>query len=151
MRPRASFYLAVMYEAARLTREGPDPSDVSTERAISIAERAVRPTLGRKVQEVHAAVLKRRGIITDTSIAGLRDAELYALRPATEIWPDTRKVVELGTLKLESLVQDDAKEQKRIIYDPIPRVQGIESSEDPLLEVRAAVYLISGRQRRAAP
>jgi catalase len=29
-------------------------------------------------------------------------------------------------------------------------VQGIEPSDDPLLEFRAAVYLISGRQRRAA-
>jgi len=34
--------------------------------------------------------------------------------------------------------------------DPIPRVDGIEASADPLLELRAAVYLISGRRRRAA-
>lgn len=66
-------------------------------------------------------------------------------------WPEERTVVELGTIKLDSLVEDDAAEQKRIIFDPIPRdVPGLEPSADPLLDVRAAAYLISGRERRAA-
>ncbi|KAG8991855.1 hypothetical protein FRB94_012209 [Tulasnella sp. JGI-2019a] len=69
---------------------------------------------------------------------------------ATVHWPNSRPLVKLGTLKVEKLVADTEKEQKSIIYDPIARVQGIEPSDDPLLEVRAAVYLISGRQRRAA-
>jgi catalase len=30
-------------------------------------------------------------------------------------------------------------------------VDGIEPSDDPLLELRAAIYLISGRRRRQAP
>ena len=42
------------------------------------------------------------------------------------------------------------KKQQRLIFDPIPRVKGIEPSDDPLLEVRAAVYLLSGRERRTA-
>ncbi len=66
-------------------------------------------------------------------------------------WPEDRKVVELGRISLTAAVADDAKEQKQIIFDPIPRVDGIETSDDPLLEFRAAVYLISGRRRRAAP
>jgi catalase len=70
---------------------------------------------------------------------------------ATVPWPVERKVVELGTLTLTERVADDAAEQKHVIFDPIPRVDGIEPSDDPLLEVRAAVYLISGRKRRAAP
>jgi catalase len=48
------------------------------------------------------------------------------------------------------MVADQAADQKQIIFDPIPRVEGIEPSEDPLLELRAAVYLISGRRRRKA-
>jgi catalase len=32
----------------------------------------------------------------------------------------------------------------------IPRLSGIEPSDDPSRELRAAVYLISGRRRRAA-
>jgi catalase len=70
---------------------------------------------------------------------------------ATVHWPETRSLVELGSVKLESIVKDQAKEQKYIIFDPIPRVKGVEPSDDPLLEFRAAVYLISGRERRSAP
>jgi catalase len=66
-------------------------------------------------------------------------------------WPAERKVIELGTLTFTDRVADDAGEQKHVIFDPIPRVDGIEPSDDPLLELRAAVYLISGRKRRAAP
>ncbi|HMH14459.1 MAG TPA: catalase family peroxidase [Edaphobacter sp.] len=70
---------------------------------------------------------------------------------ATVAWPTERKVVELGTIALTERVPNDAGEQKHIIFDPIPRVDGIEASDDPLLELRAAVYLLSGRKRRAAP
>jgi catalase len=70
---------------------------------------------------------------------------------ATVHWPEDRKVLELGTVALTALVADSAREQKQIIFDPIPRVDGIEPSDDPLLELRAAIYLISGRRRRAAP
>ncbi|KAL1869913.1 hypothetical protein Daus18300_005374 [Diaporthe australafricana] len=66
-------------------------------------------------------------------------------------WPDERQVVDLGTISLSGLVEDDAAEQKHIIFDPVPRdVPGLEASADPLLAVRAGVYLISGRERRAA-
>ena len=68
---------------------------------------------------------------------------------STVRWPESRPIVELGTLNLEGLVPNHTQEQKHIIFDPIPRVPGIEPSEDPLLELRAAVYLISGRERRA--
>ena len=70
---------------------------------------------------------------------------------ATVHWPAERKVVELGTIALTSTVANNAHEQKHIIFDPIPRLDGIEPSDDPLLELRAAVYLISGRRRRTAP
>ncbi len=69
---------------------------------------------------------------------------------ATVRWPEERKLVELGKVELDKLVPESEKEQKYIIFDPIPRVDGIESSADPLLEVRAALYLLSGRQRRDA-
>jgi len=69
---------------------------------------------------------------------------------ATVHWPKERPVVTLGTFKLDSLLANNEKEQKHFILDPIPRVQGVEPSDDPLLEMRAAVYLWSGKQRRAA-
>jgi catalase len=70
---------------------------------------------------------------------------------ATIHWPEDRTLLDLGTITLTEPVPDNAHEQKTIIFDPIPRLDGIAPSEDPLLELRAAVYLISGRRRRAAP
>lgn len=69
---------------------------------------------------------------------------------ATIGWPPDREIRELGTIELTTLVTDDAAQQKHVIFDPIPRLEGIEPSDDPLLELRAAVYLISGRRRREA-
>ncbi len=68
---------------------------------------------------------------------------------ATIHWPADRPVIELGTVELVHVVPDDAEQQRKIIFDPIPRVEGIEPSDDPLLELRAAIYLISGRRRRS--
>lgn len=70
---------------------------------------------------------------------------------ATIHWPEDRAIVNLGKITLTAVAPDNAHEQKTIIFDPIPRVDGIEPSDDPLLELRAAVYLISGRRRRQAP
>ena len=69
---------------------------------------------------------------------------------ATFHWPEDRTLLELGTLVLTEPVSNSDHEQKHIIFDPIPRVDGIDPSDDPLLELRAAIYLLSGRRRRAA-
>jgi len=69
---------------------------------------------------------------------------------ATIHWSPEASIEELGKISLTQLVADNAAEQKQIIFDPIPRVDGIDPSADPLLELRAAIYLLSGRRRRAA-
>ena len=43
-----------------------------------------------------------------------------------------------------------APERLKMIFDPVPRVDGIDSSGDPLIELRSEIYLQSGRRRRAA-
>jgi len=65
-------------------------------------------------------------------------------------WPASRKRVNLGTVTITHILEDNDAQQKYLIFDPIPRIEGVEASEDPLLEMRAAIYLISGKQRRAA-
>jgi catalase len=70
---------------------------------------------------------------------------------ATIHWPEDRPLVSLGKLTLNAMVSDEAHAQKAIIFDPIPRVDGIEPSDDPLFELRSAIYLLSGRRRRQAP
>jgi catalase len=69
---------------------------------------------------------------------------------ATVRWPESRKVLTLGEISLTGVQANNAAEQQQIIFDPIPRVDGIEASADPLFEPRANVYLMSGRRRRGA-
>ena len=69
---------------------------------------------------------------------------------ATVHWPEERPLINLGRILLTNLVLDNTREHEKIIFDPIPRVDGIEPSADPLLELRAAIYLLSGRRRRQA-
>jgi catalase len=64
-------------------------------------------------------------------------------------WPDGRTEVPFGTITLTGRVDDAVPERRKIIFDPIPRVDGIDTSGDPLSEVRSEIYLISGRRRRA--
>jgi catalase len=60
---------------------------------------------------------------------------------STVHWPADRPGARFGTIALTGHVPHSASQERRIIFDPIPRVDGIESSGDPLLEPRATVYL----------
>jgi catalase len=73
------------------------------------------------------------------------------LDDATVRWPEDRPQLTLGEISLTAIAPENPTEQQRLIFDPIPRVDGIEASADPLFEPRANVYLMSGRRRRAAP
>jgi catalase len=90
-----------------------------------------------------------KGPITFRIVAQLaEDGDI--IDDATIHWPESRTLADFGTFTLNAVVPDNAAQQKQIIFDPIPRVDGIEPSDDPLLELRAAIYLISGRRRRSA-
>jgi catalase len=67
---------------------------------------------------------------------------------ATEVWPDDRPTVELGVLSITAKVADNDSAQRALAFDPLHLVDGIEASDDPLLEVRSAAYAVSRRRRR---
>jgi len=73
-----------------------------------------------------------------------------AVDDATVRWPEDRPQLTFGEISLTGITPNNAGQQQQIIFDPIPRVEGIEASADPLFEPRANIYLMSGRQRRAA-
>ncbi|KAJ4374228.1 hypothetical protein N0V83_002969 [Neocucurbitaria cava] len=115
-----------------------DAEEVKTKEKNYLFDEVKERLQGGPIEFKLAAQIAQEGDVTDD---------------ATEIWPEEkREIVELGTISVEKWVGDgeSAKEQQRIIFDPIPRVEGVEASDDPMLEVRASVYLISGRQRREA-
>lgn len=67
---------------------------------------------------------------------------------STVQWPAGRPEADFGIIELTGVVANNEAEQQHIIFDPIPRVEGIGPSDDPLLDARAAIYLASGRRRR---
>jgi catalase len=69
---------------------------------------------------------------------------------ATSQWPQTRTEAEFGTLAIMQREDELAPERRKIIFDPLPRVDGIDSAGDPLTALRSEIYLLSGRRRRAA-
>jgi catalase len=94
-----------------------------------------RLTAGPIRFDIHVQVANKNDIVDDATIH----------------WPADRQVIPFGTVSLTAEAADQSHEQKHIIFDPIPRADGIEPSADPLLELRAAIYLLSGRRRRQAP
>ena len=67
---------------------------------------------------------------------------------STVRWPESRQMITFGEIVLTAVASNNAAEQQQIIFDPIPRVDGIEASADPLFDPRANIYLMSGRRRR---
>jgi catalase len=111
-------------------------------------ESAVKSKDGNYLFTELAERIAREPVRLKVAVQLAEDADV--VDDATIHWPSEREIRELGTVELTSPVADDAAQQKHVIFDPIPRLPGIEPSDDPLLELRAAVYLISGRRRRAA-
>jgi catalase len=62
------------------------------------------------------------------------------------VWPDDRKTVDLGTIS--SVVADTDAAQKTLAFTPTLLTAGIELSDDPLPQLRAAVYALSAANRK---
>jgi catalase len=69
---------------------------------------------------------------------------------ASLAWPAGREEIPFGMVTVAGLIDDRAPERRKMIFDPVPRTDGIEPSGDPLTEVRSDLYLLSGRRRRQA-
>lgn len=70
----------------------------------------------------------------------------------TKIWPEDRRLVELGTLTLSKVAEEEElpPQKQTIVYNVFPGVQGIEPSDDPIIATRSEVYRASGQTRRDA-
>jgi catalase len=69
---------------------------------------------------------------------------------ASVTWPASREEIPFGTVTVTARLDEQVPERRKVIFDPVPRVDGIESSGDPLTEIRSDLYLLSGRRRRRA-
>jgi catalase len=80
----------------------------------------------------------------------LQLAEGDATADASIVWPESRKVVPLGVITIESVDPDSASAERKLAFDPTRLIDGIELSDDPLPLLRSRVYAISvaGRARQ---
>jgi len=69
------------------------------------------------------------------------------LNDATVTWPENRKIVELGTLKIVAVHPEGVKFEKATMFNPLILVDGIEPSDDPILLARPGAYAVSFGRR----
>jgi len=69
------------------------------------------------------------------------------LNDASVTWPDDRKTLEVGTIRIHKVAADSDAVQRKLIFDPVRLADGIELSDDPLPAARSAVYSISYARR----
>src|SRR5579862_244923 len=64
------------------------------------------------------------------------------------VWPDDRKLVELGVITITTVAPNNAALEKSLAFNPIYLCDGITLSDDPLPVIRSAVYALSVAHRR---
>jgi len=62
-------------------------------------------------------------------------------------WPDDRKVVDLGVLTVDKPVPDSADAEKKLLFLPGQLTDGIEESDDPMIDIRNGAYALSFSRR----
>jgi catalase len=65
----------------------------------------------------------------------------------TLAWPDSRKLVKAGTLTISSAMPQKGAECEKINYDPLVMSDGIEPTNDPILQFRSQAYAASFARR----
>lgn len=120
-------YLAVPAKIAHLTREE------AALREPNFLFEEIRTRLGKGpvTFELKAQVASPEDPITD----------------ATKPWPADRRVVALGTLTIERVVADSAAAEKELLFLPGAVIEGIDPSEDPLIQARDDAYAVSFARR----
>ena len=69
------------------------------------------------------------------------------INDGTKVWPDSNPKIELGTITITGLVPDNANAQRQILFTPINVTDGIEASDDPMIDARGEAYAVSYSRR----
>jgi catalase len=62
-------------------------------------------------------------------------------------WPNDRKVVELGALTIDKVAPNSADAEKKLLFLPSQLTDGIEESDDPMIDIRSGAYALSFSRR----
>ena len=66
---------------------------------------------------------------------------------ATKPWPADRETVELGSISVTKVAEDSAAAEKELLFLPTNLIDGIEPSDDPLIQTRTDAYAVSFGRR----
>ena len=110
---------------------------------LSEAEVAQRP-INFLFDELHQRLSK--GPATLKLVAQLAEAG-DQIDDGSVSWPNDRPLVELGSITVTKQVEDSEAVQRKLIFDPVRLVDGIELSNDPLPTARSAIYSIAYKRR----
>jgi catalase len=70
-----------------------------------------------------------------------------ATKDASQPWPDSDEIVELGVLTVDKPVPNSLDAQKKLLFLPGQLTEGIEISDDPMIETRNGAYAVSFSRR----
>jgi catalase len=87
-----------------------------------------------------------RGPVAFRMVAQLADPGDQTRDPA-QAWPDDRRTVDLGTIEITRPSPDSAALQKTLLLLPNNVPDGIDVSDDPLIQARSSTYPISFSRR----
>ncbi|MBI3480271.1 MAG: catalase family peroxidase [Nitrosomonadales bacterium] len=65
----------------------------------------------------------------------------------TVAWPDSRRQIKAGTLTITSAMPQQGAECEKINFDPLVMADGIEATNDPILQFRSQAYAVSFSKR----
>jgi catalase len=82
----------------------------------------------------------------DVRIAGTGDDP----HDPTSVWPDSARLIDAGTIEVTGLDPDREQNGEVVVFDPARIVDGIELSDDPILNYRPGAYSESVNRRTAA-
>jgi len=163
-------FLGAHPEAARfITRPKPMPESFATERFSALHAYKVTNAAG-ELRHVRFQVVPEAGTAyrAPEGVAGLPPDVLFdelrtrvAMGPVryrlqaqvaapgdpvndpTIAWPESRQVVDLGTIAVTRAVPDSAVAERKVGFLPNRELPGLAVSDDPFLQVRADVYAIA--------
>ena len=69
----------------------------------------------------------------------------------TAAWPEERETVEVGRLEVTGPETDREQGDDILVFDPTRLVDGVECSDDPILNFRPKAYSVSVERRSGAP
>ena len=71
------------------------------------------------------------------------------LEDPTVAWPEEREVITLGRLEITDVVENAETPESPLVFDPTNVIDGIECSDDQILEARSKAYSVSIERRTA--